>query len=850
MSQKSTIRDQALYIAISLLMLVAFSLSGCASLQPPTPSLSPLHSPTAPAMLSPTTLPLPSPTTSPTAQSTPTAAVAPSATPVVPLPTGLIAYVGPDNQLRLMQADGSNQQALTTGETVVSPAWSPDGQTLAYISRQGPSGQAFLYSLSSQQAQPIGPVEDSNPHTLNWSADGLYLLLDSGTSVISTATIFDVATGQVAQQLQVELYAWSPTGHRLAFGREHPLATPLPIGAGNSIDLVVLDAAQGTELVVFEGSSTELYTPQGWLPDGRLLYDRFDWDPATQSGEDTLWTVTVDDTVGVPQPAADIPPQFDPAAVLARLPADLRDSVTGFFSWSPDDRWVLFQVQEGNQTVIYRFDWKTGGQPVRLADGSSAVWQPAPSPVTPASAEPPATPAPTVVFTVPVGPDGVQYGAEQTGPMALAAAADGTFWIADTQGNRLLHYDPQGALLNRIDLNGYGTGASDVEAIGSDVTVLLVGNGEQVLRFTADGNLLATYDVPKGLGPEGGLTGLATGDHGEILLEYESGAELVQLVDAQRVLHPAPLPGYTHEGRLFKALLADRLSSHGSIMVGSRRIEVTVPNILAGMRILGFTPAGDFYVTVDEMASTPTVWVDKTVRLYDRAGKLLGMARVPLAEWYTCVQNGLAVGTDGRICALLTYPDQVKVVRLGFSAELEPILPTPIAASMPAATVSPSPAERPATATSPSWRRLSWRRLSWRRILFSYNHQGVAEVWTVDPAAGLARREIRPEQQIKDPAVSPEGETIAYICATGDYGGVPSELWLMDSDGANPRRLYVPPPGQGVLSQVAWQPDGQAIYFLQSGSGASNRLLRIPSGGGEPTAILSDCLDFALSPDE
>jgi hypothetical protein len=217
-----------------------------------------------------------------------------------------------------------------------------------------------------------------------------------------------------------------------------------------------------------------------------------------------------------------------------------------------------------------------------------------------------------------------------------------------------------------------------VEAIGSDVPVLAVGYGAKVLRFTADGNLLATYDIPEGLGPESGLTGLAVGDQGEILLEFMMGAEVAQLVDAQGALELAPLSGNTHEGKLYKARQSGSWTGKGTIVAGSARIEVTVPNILAGLRILGFGPAGDFYVVVDEMVSTPTVWVDQTVRLYGPAGDLLGLARVPVAERYTYVQNGLAVGPDGCVYALLTRPDLVEVIRLGFSTELEPILPTPV----------------------------------------------------------------------------------------------------------------------------------------------------------------------------
>ncbi|MCL7453405.1 MAG: hypothetical protein M8467_10200 [Anaerolineae bacterium] len=354
--------------------------------------------------------------------------------------------------------------------------------------------------------------------------------------------------------------------------------------------------------------------------------------------------------------------------------------VTFVLDWNGREDGEISAECSSERCHWWRFEARSSGEVVLIEEGGGAL----------PLGEPVDAPAPTavpidacvkedgVVFTVPVGPNGVQYGAEQTGPMALAVAPDGTFWIADTQGNRLLHYDPHGVLLNQIDLNGHGIGVADVEAIGSDVNALMVGYGEKVLRFTADGNLLATYDIPEGLGPESGLTGLAVGDQGEILLEFMMGAEVAQLVDARGVVEPAPLSGYTHEGKLYKARQSGSWTSAGTIVAGSARIEVTVPNLLAGLRILGFAPAGNLYAVVDEMVSTPTVWVDQTVHLYGPAGELLGMARVPVAERYTYVQNGLAVGPDGCVYALLTRPDQVEVIRLGFSTELESILPTPV----------------------------------------------------------------------------------------------------------------------------------------------------------------------------
>jgi Tol biopolymer transport system component len=110
------------------------------------------------------------------------------------------------------------------------------------------------------------------------------------------------------------------------------------------------------------------------------------------------------------------------------------------------------------------------------------------------------------------------------------------------------------------------------------------------------------------------------------------------------------------------------------------------------------------------------------------------------------------------------------------------------------------------------------------------------------------QRQIRPGHTVQDPALSASGDTIAYVRVTGDYGGIVNELWLMDRDGANPRPLYVPPPGQSVLSQPAWWPGGEEIYLLQHGAGTDSQLLRVSATEEEPTIVLTDCIDFALSP--
>lgn len=139
-----------------------------------------------------------------------------------------------------------------------------------------------------------------------------------------------------------------------------------------------------------------------------------------------------------------------------------------------------------------------------------------------------------------------------------------------------------------------------------------------------------------------------------------------------------PLDGYVHEGRLYTAHPADMTAddtTRGYITAGDTRIEVAVTNSLGGLRLLGVNPDGSFYVIAEEVVLSGTIQVDQTVRHYDAAGELLGLARVPLAERYTDVEHGLVVGPDGAVYALITRPDRVEIQRLRFFKELKPILP-------------------------------------------------------------------------------------------------------------------------------------------------------------------------------
>lgn len=71
-----------------------------------------------------------------------------------------------------------------------------------------------------------------------------------------------------------------------------------------------------------------------------------------------------------------------------------------------------------------------------------------------------------------------------------------------------------------------------------------------------------------------------------------------------------------------------------------------------------------------------------------------------------------------------------------------------------------------------------------------------------------------------DPAISPDGRSIAYTIA--------GRLWIQDLDRLEPREI---PRTQGAAS-VFWSPDGDWLGYA-----SQSKLFKVPRGGGEPTLI-------------
>ena len=131
-------------------------------------------------------------------------------------------YAEDDNDIWVMEADGSNWKNLTGNDSAeFHPAWSPDGTRIAFVSHQGGNPDVWVVNADGSNRRNLTnhPAADTNPA---WSPDGTQIAFASERD----GGDFDIwvmdAGGSDARNLHdnndyEDQPAWSPDGTLIAF---------------------------------------------------------------------------------------------------------------------------------------------------------------------------------------------------------------------------------------------------------------------------------------------------------------------------------------------------------------------------------------------------------------------------------------------------------------------------------------------------------------------------------------------------------------------------------------------------------------------------------------------------------
>ena len=163
-----------------------------------------------------------------------------------------IAYVtktGQRYQLWVADADGENaQSALASPEPIISPAWSPDGNQLAYVSFESRKPVVYVHSVSTGKRRLIANFKGSNSAPA-WSPDGRTLALTLSRDGGSQLFLLPAAGGEPRRLIQSNSIdtepVFSPNGQHIYFVSDR---------GGTPQVYRVTATGQGVERMTFNGT--------------------------------------------------------------------------------------------------------------------------------------------------------------------------------------------------------------------------------------------------------------------------------------------------------------------------------------------------------------------------------------------------------------------------------------------------------------------------------------------------------------------------------------------------------------------------------------------------------------------
>ena len=127
----------------------------------------------------------------------------------------------PEYRLQIADSDGYGPITVVKSvEPLMSPAWSPDGKNIAYVSFEGKRSMVYMQNVSSGKRERIAQYRGINSAPA-WSPDGSRIALTLSKDGNTEIYIRDVATGhlqRITRHSAIDTEpAWSPDGRYLVF---------------------------------------------------------------------------------------------------------------------------------------------------------------------------------------------------------------------------------------------------------------------------------------------------------------------------------------------------------------------------------------------------------------------------------------------------------------------------------------------------------------------------------------------------------------------------------------------------------------------------------------------------------
>jgi len=242
-----------------------------------------------------------------------------------------IYYVA-DGHIWRVDPDGADRVLIpTAGRPSLSPAWSPDGRTLAYTAFVRSGQPIVLQDLASGHRDIVPGTEYGMNITPEFSPDGRRLAFAHGDENGTDLYVYDLAR-RTTTRLTVGRYydnlspAWSPDGQRIAYISTRP---GLP-----QLYVMQADGTGQEALARFDFGSTGMtYAPE-WSPDGQaVVFHR--------------------EVAGTPQVFV-----LDLATrAVKQITGEGRNEDA---TWAPDGRHVCFVSSRGGTRLLWIVDLETG----------------------------------------------------------------------------------------------------------------------------------------------------------------------------------------------------------------------------------------------------------------------------------------------------------------------------------------------------------------------------------------------------------------------------------------------------------------------------------------------------------